>query len=169
MWKKLLAIIFLFYLFALLQNSFFSHFNLFGAVPNLVFILFFLLIFFTGKGKNYQIICIAATAGIFLDLFSYTYLGPSIVLLIIIGFLIKNAQSLLKNREDSHPFIYFVPLLIISLLAYDLFLSLYLYFLDQNKSAITFGLGTIFYVIYNLLIASILFYIYKKFLVSKRG
>lgn len=166
MWQKTLVIIFLFYLFALLQNSFFVHFNLFGAVPNLVFILFFLLVFFEndprGAPRNYQIIFLAATAGIFLDVFSYTYIGPSIALLIIIGFLLKNTQTLLKNKEDNNPFIYFLPLFIVFLLVYNLSLGLYLYFLDPNKIMPVFGIGIIFLAIYNTIIASVFFYIYKK-------
>jgi len=174
MWKKILAVILLFYFFALLQNSFLTHFNLFGAIPNLVFTLFFLLVFFEKKdpsacaGINYYIIFLAITAGFFLDILSYTYLGPSIVLLIIIGFLLKKTQSLLKNSGDNHPFIYFLPLFIIFLLAYDLLLGLYLYFLDPNKIIISIGIETIFSIIYNSLVASAFFYIYKKFSIRVR-
>ena len=149
------------------------HFNFFGAVPNLVFALFFLLVFFSSpiknfegdkeKNKTYQIIFIAASAGIFLDVFSFTYIGPSITLLIIIGILLKKTQTLLKNRKDNYPFVYFLPLFIIFLLAYKLLLGLYLYFLDPNKIIINLGIETIFEVIYSLLIASVLFYINKKF------
>lgn len=149
MWKKFLIIILLFYLFALLQNSFFTHFNPLGAVPNLVFILFFLLIFFE-RPKGYpgwEVIFYSVAAGFFLDIFSYTYIGPSIVLLIIIGFTTKSLQTLLKNQKDSYPFIYFLPLFIIFLSAYSFLLG-----------------GTIFSAIYSIVIASILFYLYKKFL-----
>jgi len=162
MWKKLLVIILLFYLLALLQNSFFAHFNLFGTAPNLVFIFFFLLVFFEKKENNYQVILFAIIAGAFLDIFSYTYIGPSIVLLVIIGILLKNVQSLLKNREDNRPFIYFLPLFIIFLLAYNLLLDLYLYFLDPNKIAVIISTKIIFSLIYNSFIASVSFYLYKK-------
>ena len=153
MWQKTLVIILLFYFFALLQNNFFAHFNLFGASLNLVFILFFLMVFFKdpkGTPGNYQIIFLAAVAGIFLDIFSFTYLGPSIVVLLIIGFLLKKIQSLLKNRENKYPFVYFLPLFIIFLLAYKLLLGM-----------TSFGVETIFFIIYNSLIASAVFYIYK--------
>lgn len=161
MWQKTLVIIFLFYFFALLQNSFFTHFNLFGVIPNLVFIIFFLLVFFERKDNNYQIIFLAITAGIFLDIFSFTYIGPSIISLIIIGILLKNAQSLLKNKRDIYPFIYFLPLFIIFLLIYNLLSDLYLYFLDPNKIIMAFSAETVFSVIYSSFIASLLFYIYK--------
>jgi rod shape-determining protein MreD len=160
-WQKPLLIILLFYLFALVQTSFLAHFSLFGTIPNLVFTLFFLLVFFIKKNENYQIIFFAFIAGIFLDIFSYTYIGPSIIFLLIIGFLLKKSQSLLKNRESSHPFIYFLPLFVIFLLAYDLSCGFYFYFFGFNKTAITLGAQTIFSVIYSALIASALFYIYK--------
>jgi len=149
MWKKILFIIFIFFVFALLQNSFFTHFNLFGASPNLIFILFFLMVFF-GK-KNYPVIFVAITAGIFLDIFSYTYyIGSSIVLLVVIGLLLKKTQLLLKNREDEHPFVYFLPLFVIFLLIYELFLGI-------------FGQLIIFSLIYNLIVASLGFLVFKKY------
>ena len=174
MWKKLLFIIFLFYLFALLQNSFLTHFSLFGATPNLVFILFFLFVFFEGvpgvssesflghSSRSYVVILLALAAGFFLDIFSYTYLGPSIVFLIIISFLLKGTQSLLKSRKDNYPLVYFLPLFVVFWGIYNLLLSLYFYFIDSNKIIISFGTETIFAVIYNLVIASVLFYLYKK-------
>ncbi len=162
MWFAVIIAISLFYFFALLQSSFFMHFDLFGAVPNLVFIFFFLLVFFEGKARYYQIIFLAIIAGIFLDISSYTYIGPSIVLLLIIGLLLKSVQSSLTNRKDNHPFIYFLSLFIIFLLAYDLLMDLYLYFLYPNKIAAILGIKIIFSLIYNSLIASIFFFIYKK-------
>jgi len=170
MWKKLLIIFFSFYIFALLQNSFLTYFNFFGAVPNLVFILFFLLAYFE-KGDNYQIIFLALIAGAFLDIFSYSYLGPSIVSLMIVGFLLKKSQALLKNREDNYPFFYFLPLFAIFLLVYNLFLSLCLHFFDPSRLAVNFGFGDVFMIIYNMVLASAAFYIYKKcqrFIKSKK-
>jgi len=146
-----------------LQSSFFTHFNLFGAVPNLVFVLFFLIVFFE-KDKSRFFIFWAAIAGFFLDIFYCSYLGPSMVLLAIIAFLLKNTQLLLKNRKDSHPFIYFLPLFAVFLMFYDLALGLYLYFLDPNKIAPALGPQIIFALIYNLIVASALFYIFKKIL-----
>jgi rod shape-determining protein MreD len=164
MLKKSLILVLIFCFFALLQNSFFTHFNLFGATPNLVFILFFLLVFFEKKDSSFLIVFTAVLAGFLLDIYSSAYLGPSIVLLIIIGLLSKGIQSLLKNKGDNHPFAYFLPLFIVFLLAYDLLIDLCLYFLGQNKIIISFGVETIFAIIYNIIIASAFFYIYKKLL-----
>ena len=162
MWKKPLVIILLFYIFALLQSSFFYYFSFFGIVPNLVFILFFLLVFFEKKSSDYKIILFAVIGGILLDILSYTYLGPSIVLLIAIGFLLKNIQLLLKNRQDSHPFVYFLPLFIIFLLAYSTLMDLCLYFLNPSKVIFYFDAKIFLSLFYNSLIASLLFFIYKK-------
>lgn len=165
MWKKILGTILLFYLFALLQNSFFTHFSLFGAVPNLVFVFFFLLVFFIKHGsysdQNYIIIFLSVTAGIFLDISSFSFLGLSVIMLAVIGFALKKIQSLLKNREDSRPFIYFLPLFIICFLLYDLSFGFYLQIFYADKVVAGFDAKIIFSVVYNSIIASALFYIYK--------
>jgi hypothetical protein len=168
MWKKLLVTFFLFYLFALLQNSFLIHFDLFGAIPNLVFILFFLLVFFEKKDKtgqsydNYMVISIAILAGTFSDIFSYIYLGVSIVILIIIGITLKNIQLSLMNTEENYPFIYFAPLFMGSFLTYNFVLDLYIFASEPTRIITFFSLGTVISLIYNLFIASVLFLVYKK-------
>ncbi len=162
MWKKTLAVILLFYVFALLQSSFLAHFALFGATPNLVFILFFLVSFFSKKEEIYQVIIFGIIAGFFLDIFSYSYIGLSIILLIIFGFVLKKIQSLLKNAETKYPLKYFLPLFTVFLLAYELLIGASLYFLDPSRLRINFGVETLFYLIYNLIGASLMFYIYKK-------
>jgi len=163
--KKLLILIVLFYFLALLQSSFLIHFNLFGAVPNLVFILFFMLVFFE-KNKQpvqlesyYSVAYTAIIAGIFLDFFSYTYLGPSTILFLAIGLILKKLQSSLINKNDNNPFVYFSFLFVIFLLIYNFLLGL---FLSPNNFTAIFSVETFFLIIYNLLIAFVLFYIYKK-------
>lgn len=147
-WQKIVIVILLLYIFALLQNSFFAHFSLFGATPNLVFSFFFLLVFFSEK-ENYIVIFLAILAGFFLDVFSYSYLGLSIIILIIIGLLLKKVQSELKVRHDNHPISYFLPLFIISLLIYDALMSLWLRF-------------SVFSIIYSAIFGTAFFYIYKR-------
>lgn len=152
MWIKPLITIILFYLFAILQNSFFVHFSLFGAAPNLVFVLFFTLIFFADPKKYYYIIFYVVCAGLFLDIFLYSYLGASIILLLLIGFFIKRAQGILSEKKDNFPFIYFLPLFLISLIIYDMLLKL-----SPNLK------GFIAEVSYSMLFACIVFYVCKKF------
>ena len=149
-WQKVLVIIFLFYIFALLQNSFFTYFSIFGVIPNFVFILFFLLVFFTGKNHPYQILSLALLAGIFLDIFSNNYFGKYIILLLIIGFLIKKTQTLLKSLNDNFPFVYFLPLFLIYYIIFKIF------------SSFSFNFGFLVAIIYNSILASLFYYIFKR-------
>lgn len=150
---RFLIIIVLFYFFAILQNSFFAHFCVLGAGPNLVFILFFTLIFFADPKKHYYIVFYAVCAGLFLDIFLYSYFGVSIILLLLIGFLVKRAQGILSEKKGSFPFVYFFPLFFISLIIYDLLL----------KQA-NFNWAFLAQIIYSLLFAGIAFYVCKKLL-----
>jgi len=162
MWIKYIFIVLLFYLFSILQNSFFVHFSLFGAIPNLVFVFFFLLAFFEPKNNHYQIVFYAISAGLFLDFFSYTYFGVSIILLLLIGSAMKKIQAILhEKRDDRFPLLYFLPLFTISLIFYDLLLNVFLNKFNLAQIVSGFSISEI---IYNLLFASVAFYVYKKFL-----
>lgn len=158
MWYKNLIVIFLFYIFALLQNSFFTHLNLFGATPNLVFILFFILVFFSTKNAAFldlEIIFYAIAAGLFLDVFSRSYFGISIFSFLLISFLIKKIRSALQEKKnDKFPIIYFLSLFLASLIIYNLIFTA------------SFSISSIASLIYNLLFACLAFYIYKKFFYS---
>jgi rod shape-determining protein MreD len=168
MWKKLFFITLLCYFSVLLQNSFFSHFNFFGAVPNILFIIFFLLVFFSkncvcsSDGKDYEIVFWAIIAGFFLDVFSFVYIGPSILIFLIMGFLIKKIQLSLKSRQDNYPFVYFFPLFAISFIVYNLLINLVFFILYPKDFALIFNFGIIISAIYNSALASLAFYIVKK-------
>ena len=170
MWLKYLTVIILFYIFDILQNSFFVHFNLFGTVPNLVFVLFFSLVFFStksGQAPGWENVFYALLAGLILDISSYTYLGVSMILLLVIALFVKKTQTLLQEKKnDKFPFAYFLSLFFISIVAYEL---LFMIFLDKfNTARLLAGLnrGFIIEIIYNLIIASAIFYIYKKYFKS---
>jgi rod shape-determining protein MreD len=162
MWFGVLITILLFYFFSLLQNAFFVHFSLAGAVPNLVFILFFLTIFFSPKKISYIFLLYAVIAGLWADNFLYTHFGLSIVLFIIIGYLAKKMQLALKEKEDKRPFSHFLPLFLIWLLVYEFSSMLYLRFIDSSHISMSFGAGFFAGIIYNLFMASVFFYIYKN-------
>lgn len=157
-----LITIFLFYFFAILQSSFFAHFNLFGAVPNFVFILFFLSVFFASKRINYIIIIYAIIAGLLLDLSSYKFLGLSAVLLIAIAYFEKKLQTSLKERDDKASFVYFSPIFLICLVAYELLIIICLRFLDSGQTLQGFDWRFLAGIIYNLFFAIIGFWIFKK-------
>ena len=173
MWFKPVVIIFLFWLLAVFQNSFFAHFDLMGAVPNLVFIMFFLLVFFEKPsapsesrfGNYYHVVFYALVDGLFLDFLSYSYLGVSVILLLIIGFLIKSSQSMLReNGNIKFPFVYFLPLFFVGLLAYEILLDVFLNKFNAIQVIHGFNQGFFTGMIYNLIIATAAFYICKMFL-----
>lgn len=164
MWLKYFFIVVIFYFFAILQNSFFVHYSLFGAVPNLIFILFLLLIFFGKQYINYLIIFYSIIAGLLLDIFSSGYIGVSVIFLIIIGFLIKKLHSLLSEKNDKYSFMYFLLLFIISFVGFNLCLAIYFYFLNSAGEMISFNWSFVFDLIYNLFFGSVIFWIYKKFI-----
>ncbi len=152
-WQKISIAILLFYVAVLLQTSFFSYFALFGANPDLVFIIFFLLAFFEKKSAYFSSFILGLSAGFFLDIFSAANLGPSIVLLGIFGLLIKKTQNLLQNSSDNYPFLYFAPLFAIFLAAYKFLLA----FATKMPSDMVFS------IIYDIILAAVLFYFYKKY------
>ena len=162
MWKKISIIIILFCLFAVLQSSFFVNFNLFGAVPNLIFVLFFTLCFLDKNRSYYYILFMALFGGFLLDIFSYSYLGPSVIILIILGLLLHKTQSLLADSDGNYPFIYFMPMFVIFLVVYYLLAGAYSFFIDSNKIITPFGLTTLYSIIYNCIFAIILYFLLKN-------
>lgn len=164
MWP-IIAII-LFYFFALLQNSFFAYFNFFGAVPNFVFILFFIFTFFSKKESYLKTIFVATLAGFFLDILSVNKIGISIVFLIIIGFLIKKIQSLLKDQEDNFPLGYFIGIFLVSFILYYSLLEVFFY-LTAKYIFVGINLKLLFEILYSLFFAVIGYFIGKKFAKQK--
>lgn len=151
MWLKYLIITPIFYFFAVLQNSFLVHFNISGIIPNFILIFFFLLIFFEKPDKYYLGLFASIVAGFFLDVFSYSYFGVSIISLLIMVFLIKKTLQLLWDRSDERSIFYFIPLFTAYFIIYNMFLNVSLNW--------TFLIA----IIYNLAFALLGFYIYLKF------
>jgi rod shape-determining protein MreD len=157
MQPKYPIIIFLFYLLAVLQNTFFARFNLFSVIPNFVFTFFFLLVFFS---EIKEALFGALIAGFFTDLFSSSRFGIFILLFVAIGFLAKKMQSLLKEKKDAYPLFYFLALFLFWFIIYELlFLVGGGMFLAKK-----FVLETAS----NLLLASFAFYIFKFFIIGKK-
>lgn len=170
MWYKYIIIALLFYLFALLQNSFFSAFSLMGAGPNLVFLLFFELVFFSGKNWKdfiWDAVFYSIAAGIFLDIFSSSHIGASIILFFAVGFLIKKIQSALNEKEDKYPFVYFLALFLLSFSAYSAAFGMYLYFAGFSGIILDIGLPVLGSLVYNLFFACLTFFVVKKILGRK--
>lgn len=162
MWQKIFLITLLFYLFSLLQNSFFASYSLFGAMLNLVFVLFFLLSFFEKGNGLYKILFLPFLAGFFLDIFSYADIGPSIVVLLVTAFFLSKIQDILKNPEHEYPFAYFISLFLACLVIYNLLLWLFL----PHKMVALLSTEMLFLLIYNALAASAGFWFYKKYVLT---
>ena len=172
MWKKILAIIFLFFIFAFLQISFFAYFSPFGMVPNLVFVFFFVLVFFSNKPKpvtnDFFIVFLAFLGGLVLDIFSYRKLGISIALLALIGFSMRKTQSSLKVSGDNHPISYFWTLFLVYFVIYEALMDVYLYFFEPAYSVFNFNWLFIANLAYNLLFALLGFLVYKKLFINAK-
>lgn len=158
MWVRALITILLFYFFAILQNSFLPHFNIFGIVPNIIFIFFFLLVFFSARGRptfGWEEIFYAIVAGFFLDIFSSSYFGASIIILFLTAVLTKKIINSLKDLS----IVSFIALFLIFFTIYEIILRSYLF--------INFSWIICIEIIYNLITALLGFYIFKKIFKSK--
>jgi len=161
-WIKYLIVVLIFYLFAILQSSFFAHFNLFGAVPNLVFIFFILLVFFERKRNIAAFVFYSVAAGIFLDISSSSILGISVVFLLIVGSLLKIARSFFREGNDKYSFLYFLGLFLTSFLIYVFLTELYFYFSKPFNALINLNWKIFADITYNLFFSVVFFLIYKK-------
>ncbi len=86
--KKLLILIIFFYILALLQTSFFIHFDFFRFSPNIILISQILITLFEDPNKNLSIFS-AIPAGFFWDIFSENPIGFGILTLISISVFLK--------------------------------------------------------------------------------
>jgi rod shape-determining protein MreD len=161
--------IIIFYFLALLQASFLPQLNIAGVTPNFVFILFFILIFFSDKkdaSVNYENFFLGIICGFFLSVFSKSFFGAEIVVLVFISFFVKKIQQQLVEKNKKYPLTYFAPLFIISFVIFELFSWLVFYFYNHISPA-NFSWLFLAEIIYNLLFAIAGFYIFKKFFVIK--
>ncbi len=139
--KSFFSLLFLFILLSFLQYSFLPR----GGI-NLILIFICLLSFFKISNLLGPI-----TGGFLIDIFSGYFLGFSIIVFLIISFIFKKSHKFLKDSEEKFPFYYFLPLSILSFLFYN----------SLTAPSIFLGLG------YNIIIITILFYLFKCFLKRK--
>jgi len=140
------------------------HFSLFGTVPNLVFISFALILFFSGRPALYQTLFLSLIAGIFLDIFSSAYIGTHVLAFFLIGIIFMRVRFMLKNPSVKNPFAYFLPLFA---LFFTLYFSLvqFLFYLSV-KSAIGLSWNIAFELLYSIGVAAAVFFLYKKLIKS---
>jgi len=156
-WSWPFIAIAIFYFAAILQNSFFIYFGFFGGCLNLIFILFFSCVFFCTRNNYFKIAFFALMAGFLLDVFSVSKIGLSIGILVLLGFAINKIQFQLKQKEDKYPLSYFIVIFVVSFAAYN---SLF-WWLSGNGNV--FDWNFLWQIIYNLLVAVLVFLIAKKF------
>ena len=162
MWLKYIIIALIFFVLALFQTSFLPYFNIAGTVPNLVFILFFILTFFDESGNYYEGFFLSIIAGFLLDVFSPSYFGISIVSLLIIYFTTKSINYFLKEREEKYIIIYFLLIFLLCFFVYHLFLYMFL-------DSIIFNENMTIEFLYNLGFALIGFYPCQTFFMAYKN
>lgn len=89
MFKKVLILIFSFYILALLQTSFFVHFNIAGITPDFILISVILINLFAPTPKFGVGVASAFIGGFFLDIFSAKFIGFYILILVGLAIFIK--------------------------------------------------------------------------------
>lgn len=153
-WIKYFIIAFLFFIFSLIQASFFPYFNIWGATPNLVFILFSLLIFFDAKEQGFFY---AIFAGLLSDIFLLSYFGVAIISFLIIYSIQRLTVYFIKNKSQYAVF-YFMIIFSVNFILYNILI--YLFSIIFNFP-FNFGWIIIVSLLYNLIIALPGFYVYK--------
>ncbi len=146
---------------AVAEVSFVTRFNIFGAVPNLVFMVFFLALFLSGKNNYQWHFFIAVTAGVFLDVIGSRYFGISSVALLILYGVNLAIWRFFQQTQGQHQIFYFAGLFFGSLLLYDglLYLASIIF-----SFSFELGLQTFIGLCYSLIVACAAFFLYQKFL-----
>ncbi len=159
MWLKFPLIVLLFLCIGLLQASFLPYFNVVGVVPNLVFVMFFILVFFQKENAYYEGIFLVVTAGFFLDVFSPFYFGATIMAFLVAYLAIKAMIYFLKERQRAYLLTYFVVIFLISLICYDAS-----WYVLTNVGQLRFVVGATLAIqlCYNVIFAYIGFYIWTS-------
>lgn len=128
---------------------------------NFIFILFFLFLFFNDSNSYYKSFFFAVLAGIFLDIYSYSYFGISIALLLMMVFLFKKLMQSLNKREDRYPAAYFFPLFIIFYSVYEILFRILIFILGPQHIGFFLTWNFALQLSYNLFFACLGFYAAK--------
>ena len=142
---------------ALFQNSFLSYFIMAGFIPNLLFVLFFILIFSEQSHKYYGGFFTVMMAGFIIGLFAPFYFGTAVASLLLVFIFLKTIFYFLKERKNEYLLLYFIPLFLISFALYNI--SIYVF---MNFPHLQFNLGRNHFIelIYNAVWAILLFSLY---------
>lgn len=145
----------LFFVLSIVQSSFLPFFSVIGQVPNLVFILFYLILFFDNRGESFFW---AIIAGFLLDVFMPSYFGISIISLLVIYLLKKILDYFLKDIQGKYFIVYLIFLFSINFVIYNVLV--YISYLILGSSY-ELSLSLMVSLAYNIIILLPVFYIYK--------
>ena len=139
-WFKYVIIAMLFFIFSWLQASFLPYFSVLGAIPNLIFILFFIIVFFEQSSGRAVPITTAIIAGIISDLFLPSPFGVSIAAFLVIYFLYRIISHFLRSGQSDHLVFYFIGMFSVLFVAYHalLYLAGMLFPVEASLGATTF-------------------------------
>ncbi len=157
MWLKLLIVTTVFFLLGLFQSSFLPHVSIMGIIPNLVFILFFVLVFFEKSTAYHEGIFYTVIAGLVTDIFSSSYFGPGILSLLVTYSAMKILFYLLEERRGKYLFFYFLIVFLVSFILYEILFSL---FVIIPHGTFTLRQNIIVEESFNMAIALLVFYFY---------
>ncbi len=106
----------LFFVFSLIQAAFLPFFSIMGQFPNLVFILFYLILFFD---ENEESFFWAVMAGFLLDISLPSFFGISIISLLILYLFKKVLHYFVKDIQGKYFIVYFIVLFSVNFLIYN--------------------------------------------------
>ena len=135
-WPNYIVIFIVLFIASLLQVSFFPYFAILGSVPNLVLVVFFLVIFFEPQQFYMQGSFTAIVAGLFLDIFLPSQFGVSIVSLLGIYLLNKLMHYLLREGKDAYAIFYFIGTFAVSFILYEILLYIFSLFFPFEHSSL---------------------------------
>jgi len=149
-----------FFLASLVQVSFLPYFSISGALPNVIFTVFFLSIFFANT-KSYAFgLFVCIIAGFFLDLISSFYFGVSMAALLGVYAAYHLSFGVLHQRNESARIFYFLAYFAAALVVYNALLWL---LLKVMGSQLYVGIPLVISMPYSLLLGIIGFYVVNQF------
>ena len=166
MWFRYPIIILLFWLLAIIQMSITPFLNIGGVFANLIFILFYILVFFEDIGQYRYGFFDTVTAGFFLDVILPFSFGVSVISLLIIYGLNKLATHFLGRSFSKYFIVYFIVMFSFFFFLYNGLLFIASQFWD---TPINFSWSILGSLLYNIFFACLGFYVYSKIFRSPKG
>ncbi len=96
------------FLLTIIQTVFLPFFNIWGVAPNLLFILFFFVIFFSNKKDFTATFFMILMIGFFSDIISQSHFGIFIGTYVILYFLHLFINNFLQDRQGKNVVVYFI-------------------------------------------------------------